>query len=537
MIRRPRSLMIARVNVDPILAAAEEAFARADYVNCERLLDLTGHQPSTRGRAELLRAKIARIAIRIQAWHDAAAVAARSLHDDEGRLSALALEVAALEKLGRRDEASAKLDRLQRQIAQASPSEAAYATYLLALRAWETGDYDGAETLAQRNVKLHPGDAESAALLGWIEVKRERFRAAGAQFMRALDALEQSEIVDLRLQGRLIHAAGIVASETIDLDMGRRVRNEFEAMPWPAALAIERFNAVTCLRFLSLLEGDVNGAWLASRDAAGSAPPGAYAAIAETNAAGASILIGDQAGARIELERAWEILRSGKWGAADDEARVALSNFAIVGARQMPAEARKAITLYQSLAAKANTLNALHRDRRVRAFEAMAAARVSEVIGQRDLAIEHYRRSLDQWQELGFAARAALVALDLRRMTGERGLTKIVKAALELAPNAWFRERLAAKSDPVERLTPAERAVLAELLSGKSAKAIARGLGRSPYTVINHTRSIYAAFGVRSRPKLLVRCAELRISAEQLGAAPLANATSAHRPRSSPERR
>lgn len=531
---RRRSPEAARQEPATFVAAAFDAFARADFEGCKRLLRLDVQRESAdRGRLALLQAKVARIDGDLATWYEAAGVAARDHPDAESRLAALTLRAAAAKRLGKDDESRTLLEDVRRTIDGNPPFDAGYATYLLAVTEWEAGDYDRAQQLIERNLTARSSESESLALLGWIDVKHERFAAAGRRFLAALDALRASGSVDLRLQARLIHAASVVASETINLRAGRRVQREYESMPWPPSLNVERFNTLTCLRFLSLLEGDLPRAWFASRDAAAIAPAPAYTAIGETNAAVASRLLGDRATARLQLARAWEILRGRKWGTADDEARVALTNFAIEGAQEMPAEARKAITLYQSLRGTPNTLNALYDDRRVIAFEMMAAGRVSEGLGRRDLAIEQYRRSLDLWSSLGFTMRAALVALDLRRLTLDDAFLPPVERALARAPNAWFRREFDIEESPVTLLTPTERVVLGELLKGKPAKAIADDLERSQYTVINHTRKIFAAFRVRSRAQLLARYAELKVGGEHGVALDSRNVTSVRLRRSS----
>jgi DNA-binding CsgD family transcriptional regulator len=178
----------------------------------------------------------------------------------------------------------------------------------------------------------------------------------------------------------------------------------------------------------------------------------------------------------------------------------------------MPAEARQAVTLYQSLTAKRNPLSGFAAgDRRIEAYEAVAAARVAEILDRRGLAIFEYERALAIWVELGYFMRAALAALDLRRLTGSDRYDAPIEAALERAPNAWFAPTGADRS-PLAALTPAERTVLSKLLAGKSEKAIAASLERSHFTINNHTRKIFSAFGVNSRAQLLARCVELGIT-------------------------
>ncbi len=52
-------------------------------------------------------------------------------------------------------------------------------------------------------------------------------------------------------------------------------------------------------------------------------------------------------------------------------------------------------------------------------------------------------------------------------------------------------------------LTPAQRRVLNELLRGRDAAGVAQDLGLATVTIHNHTRAIYAAFGVASRVELM----------------------------------
>jgi len=504
-------------DIDAALASASDALERADFAAAKALL--AAARPKRRAesaRVELLRARIARIEGDAQTWRAAAAEAARLHPEPAGRLLALTLEAAALKQLERAAESAAAFESVRAALATVDPRSAGEVAYLLAVEEWENRRYDRAVELVARNVRAGVHLAESEALLGWSDVVRERFAASAAHFLAALAHLNAGPRDDVRLRCRLIHVLGIVASETIDLKLGQRVRREFEAMDWPASLGIERFNARTCLRFLALLEGDIERAWILSREAAVLAPNPAYAAIGETNAAVASRLLGDVRAAELQSTRAWEILTKVRWSSIDHEGRVALTNFAIECGPFMPAEASKALTKYRSLKAKKNSLLAFEYDRRIVAFEKVATGRVAEALGQRGAAIRSYSEALDIWLELGFSMRAALVALDLYQLTGDEDRLGAVHAALERAPAAWFGS-WKTPDGPVDRLTPAERVVLFELLRGKTAKDIADALDRSQHTVINHTRKVFAAFGVSSRARLLARCAELGITAPRSG--------------------
>ena len=91
-----------------------------------------------------------------------------------------------------------------------------------------------------------------------------------------------------------------------------------------------------------------------------------------------------------------------------------------------------------------------------------------------------------------------------------------MRSVLSRAPKAWFAKQLRAPASPVDLLSPAERVVLGYLINGDSAKAIAGKLDRSPFTISNHTRKIFQAFGLNSRGKVIARCAELGITSAKL---------------------
>lgn len=55
-------------------------------------------------------------------------------------------------------------------------------------------------------------------------------------------------------------------------------------------------------------------------------------------------------------------------------------------------------------------------------------------------------------------------------------------------------------------LSPRATQTLGELLGGASEKEIADRMGLSAHTVHQYVKSIYRAFGVRSRAELMARC-------------------------------
>ena len=512
---RRRERAVAGTN-DPV-GLVEAAFVRADYTGAKLILRaVEARTAAQRGSFALIEARCARAEDDVEALLAAAERAANDHPDAAGKLEAVALRGVA-HRLGNRTAlADRDFDRVRQRLEREPDVASGLATHYLAHDAWTRGALDDAEALLAINLGYGKTKASDTALLGWCALKRERFSKAGAYFIESLRLIRASETPDLRAAATTLYGASIVASESVDLKLAKKLQREFAAMEWPASLAVYRFNTITAFRLIALLEGDLERAWVLSRDAVSCAPNAAYAVTGETNAAVASRLLGDERTAMLQLRRAWEIVRQQRLGAPDNEARLALANFAREAASDLPAEARKAMTMCDSLTPRENRTNALTRDRRVLAFELMAQGRVAEVRGNYDAAYDRYRSSFDLWRESHYDMRAALVALDLMRLARDPIYDETLEAVLERAPSAWFAPQASPANELLERITPAETLVLGALLGGKSARAIAEDLERSVHTINNHTRKIFQAFGVTSRSAVLAQCAEFGITPKSL---------------------
>ncbi|MBD5654699.1 MAG: helix-turn-helix transcriptional regulator [Candidatus Eremiobacteraeota bacterium] len=467
--------------------------------------------------AALLEARCWRIEGNFEACQVAANRAATEHPDAAGRIEGIALRGLAFKFINKPALAAKDFEAVRRSLARDPAATLGWPVYFMALEAWLRADYAVAEEYIRKNLDAEADVPTSLVLLGWIEVKAEHYARAGTFFMEALERHRATGTIDLRLQGTVIHAVSVVAEETVDLKLARRLEAHVAEMAWPeTSLRVERFNYLVNASYIALLEGKLDLAFLRAREAVVRAPNAAYEAIGEVTIAAVCRAIGDDVAGLMQLRRAWALLRENRWGAADDEQRVALTGFAFFAASDMPAEARKAMTLYHSLTAKANTRNSLHRDRRVTAFELMAAGRIAVALGNTERARRAFEKALQIWQALQYDMRAAIVALELRRLTRKSAYEAPVRAVLVRAPSAWLGAQLAPAEGPLAFVSPAERLVLAGLLEGKSAKAIASTLDRSVNTINNHTRRIFKAFGVNSRAAVLARCATLAITPKSL---------------------
>jgi DNA-binding CsgD family transcriptional regulator len=504
-----------RAKRDAVLTRALAAFHRANYDTCIAVLDVGVYESaSARARAEFLRARVARVLGDLETWERSAGYAARHCEIAGERAAAQVLLAIVARRLGSADADRYRADA-EAEVVRVRGAASALATYLLATDAWEMRRYERADELAQRNIDNDLIVAESLAMRAYTAAKREKFREAATHFSNALRFVDRDE-VDARARLGVALGALMVASDIADLRLAARARSVYAASPVPSSLDVFSYNFERGLRLVALLEGDLDAAFVAARKSAVLAPSPMFAAIGESHAAEIALLLGERGAFGVQLRLAWNAIRAADWSVADTEQLMALTTFALVAADAMPAEARKAIMIYQSIRPKANPGNSLEDDRRVFAYDLWAAARMNEMLGDRDRALALYRQSRDIWASVDYVVRAAQIALDIRRLDGGVEHRAILEALTRRAPKAWLRAKFEDRIPALSSLRAAQREVLARLLDGFSAKAIAGDLGRSHSTVINHTRKIFAAFGVHSRDELFRVCRDHGITSESI---------------------
>jgi len=468
-----------------------------------------------RGMFSILEARCAREEHELATWSAAAHRAATGHPDARGRLTGVALRALAHRAAGRSAQADRDFELVLAALEREPGTALGFPTYYAAYDAWQRGALDDAETLANRPTTPEVAPF-AAALLGLCAFGRGRYAKATAAFAETLRLLRSSETPNRQLYASTLHETSRIVVETVDLRNARRLKREVAEFTWPTSLARLRLATLGNMRLIALLEGDVEGAWMLSRDAVACAVDPAESVLAETDAAVASRLLGDERATHLQLRRAWDTLRQQRWPVGDPGARYALASFAREAASDMPGEARKAIATFDALTPRHLRESAEIDERRVRACGAMAHGRIAEVRGRYDAAYDRYRESFDIWRDLRHDLRAAIVAVDLQRLARDPLFEEQLDAVLERAPEAWFAPQASPASELLGRLTPAETLVLGALLGGKSARAIAADLDRSVHTINNHTRKIFAAFGVTSRAAVLARCAELGVTVKSL---------------------
>ncbi len=418
----------------------------------------------------------------------------------------------ALTLTGRRDQGESLLDETAVSAKRTSPQLAAEVAYYRAVSRWSTHRLAEAEEIVEAALPASKDvhRARLLQLLGWIDVRSENYSGAARQFTAALDELNRAKQPDVLARSRLLHALSIIAAETVDLRLGRLVRREYETNTWSEDTRIERFHVLEYLAWLSMLEGQVGRAWDERQAALSLTVDTSYHASALTSAANIAGVVGDRFSEARYFELAASLLLRGDQLALDVDRRIAMLAFIASAPSAHVDAARKVLTLYERTRPRKTERHAFEGDRRVEGFELYARGMLSITEGRTQPGIADLEKALDLWSRLTYRLRVAVTANALRSVTGDPHYAQIALDALRSAPNAWLRpalERGSSGDNPLARLTPAERRVLAELCKGKKAREIASTFDRSFNTINNHTRAIFTAFGVRSRASLVAECA------------------------------
>ncbi len=503
-----------------VASALDEAYAAWDAGEYEAVVGLLRGARFAR-RDERVRSAIlhARAALALDRPEDVAPVlvpAGAEAEDGEETVLARMLLGSALTRTDRREHGEAMLDDAAVLAERSAPLHAGEVGYYRALSRWSTHRLAEAEQIVEAALPHATGVARSRLLqlLGWIDIRRENYAAAAQAFTAALGALDESKVTDVKGRARILHSLGCIAAETINLRLGRLVRREYERSTWSNDTRIERFHSLEYLSWLSLLEGDVARAWDERQLGLTLTVDTSFHAMALMNAAHIAGIVGDRFSGSRYLDLAGALLLRGDQVGLDVERRTAMLSFVAAVPTANAETARKILALYDRTAARRTEMLVFEGDRRVEAYERYARGKMAIAERRTQQGIVELERALGLWTNLAYRLRSAVVAYDLRAVTGERRYAETALEALRNAPDAWMRAALQQRTsadDPLGRLTRAERRVLAELCTGKKAREIAAVFDRSFNTINNHTRAIFSAFGVRSRAALVAECARLGI--------------------------
>ncbi len=372
---------------------------------------------------------------------------------------------------------------------------------------------DAKRTLA----KLPPNidldlDLQAQILRGAIAAAQENLPEQGAILLAAHRRASDSAGIDVHARAILASQLASLAVELPSAALRDAAMSEIAAVPWTPDIADAHFEALRSIAWRHALDGDEFNAFRRLKDAVAVTPSAAWRVAALADRAYLATAFGERRWAAQELRDVHELALTVDWASVDGEEKLALPLLAELFAARDPSVALWYLGLFKNVGKHYARVLSSHRDRRVEALETYSFGKVQAALGETAEATRLLAISYQIYDRLGIAwragrAAAALSELDAGAVWSERaqhGFQHYAKSWLVRA-SPTVAGVAPAPSPELDRLTPAQRGVFDLILQGRSTTEIAQTLGRSNFTVRNHIKAIFKAFGVSSRTALIVR--------------------------------
>lgn len=498
-------------------AAAPLDLARTDF-RCarftlarERLRDALEASPGL-ADAALLSARV-----ELRRGDSAAALAVLTRHVRGGKRTVKAeaaiLKAIAFARTG--DAASSRAQfRTADSLLDSGDELRAELTYHQAASEWMERRLDRAAKLldripAERSPDL---DLQISIVRGAIASASENLPAQGAILLEALRRVASRDDVEVYLRAMLVTQIAALAVELPSTELRDAALANVDGVPWTDDISDLHFHAARAIAWRHALEGDEFNAFRRLKEALAAARSDAWRVAALTDRAYLAAALGEKRWAAQELRDAHELASSIDWTAVAGEEKLALPVLAELFASRDPSVAINYVTTFSSVGKNFPRILSSRRDRRVEALEAFSLGKVQLALGERKEARRLLHTAWSIYENLGISWRAARAALALAHTEDAQTWRSRAHAALAAYPRSWLARSggggvtaaLPAAAEP-GNLTQAQRAVMELLLEGRGTDEIARVLGRSSFTVRNHIKAIFKAYGVNSRSALIVR--------------------------------
>lgn len=497
------------------LEEARAAFRSANFgVAAEQLYRMLAQTPAAVDAALLL----ARVELR--RGDPPAAVAALTRHVRNARREAKAeaamLKGVAFSRLG--DMASSRAQfRSAASLLRPNDELRGELTYHTAAAEWIERRLDRAVKLLNQT----PGDRSAdldlhvSILRGAIASANENLPEQGAILLQALRRLRSPHDAEAYLYGMLVTHIASLAEELPGTELGDAAVAHVDKVPWTPDIADLHFHAVRAIAWRHALEGDEFSAFRRLKEALATANSDPWRVAALTDRAYLAAALGEKRWAAQELRDAHELASTIDWNAVPGEEKLALPVLAELFAERDPAVAIAYVTTFTSVGKNYPRILSSRRDRRVEALEAYSLGRVQSALGEKREAKRLLMQAWGIYSEFGMPWRAARAALAVAQIESAAEWKQRANEALAAYPRSWLARGSGATpasghsalSPDAPSLTAAQRAVFEMLLEGRGTEEMANALGRSAFTVRNHIKAIFKAYGVSSRSALIVRAA------------------------------
>lgn len=358
------------------------------------------------------------------------------------------------------------------------------------------------------DIRLHAG-----ILRGAIASARGFLAQQGALLLGAISEI-RDEAPDVYLYAILTTNIAALAVELPSAELRDAAVHHVDRIAWTADIADQHFHALRALAWRSALEGDGFNAFRRLKQALSVTLSPAWRVAALTDRAYLADALGERHWAAQELRDARDLAATIDWGAVAGEEKLALPVLAELFAARDPSVAIAYIATFQRVGHNYPRVLSSNRDVRVEALEKYALGKVQLELGERDESRRLLTAAWEIYERLGIRWRAGRAALALAEISDPAMWRSRAEEALSSYSHSWLARsnlptRTSVAPGPVlDRLTPAQRLVLELLVDGRSTEEIAGKLGRSEFTVRNHIKALFKAYGVNSRAALFVKATQ-----------------------------
>jgi len=454
-------------------------------------------------RATLLKARIA-----LRAYDPATIVsdlldAQQNFESDSNRIEASILVAVAFARLGDFRSAERRFAAIR---AWDIPRELRWeAAHLEATALWMAGRHDEAEDrlLAQQPPEDDRiGRARFVELRSWIAARRGHPLEQVRLLLQAVEVLAGPDYIDVGLLAGILRTLATLNRELHVPELNQTLVDLDANLPWTEELRVDRFWIKSTLAWSLCLRGLWMPAIRLAQQATALAEGPAWHVQSLLDRAYLKRNAGDLSSGQADLEEALELIDSVDWASSRDEERLCLATAAGLYAEIDPTRAHHLLMEFRRHAGSFDVRMGVRSDRRLDAFLNQHAGAVFAAIGDEASAVEAYQTAYSIFKDVQHHWRAALVALNLFRITGERAWHALAEENIRDYPESWIAAdvRLAA---PFAELTPREREVLQAMMEGLDTKMTSERFGLQPTTTRLYRQRVFQAFKVSSQLELM----------------------------------
>jgi DNA-binding CsgD family transcriptional regulator len=350
---------------------------------------------------------------------------------------------------------------------------------------------------------------EALQLQAFIEGLEGRYAQEAAALIRLLQQIDPSDQQFNWPAAFATFTLAVLARELFLPEALPIVDAVLRTCNWPAELNLPHFQALKALGWSYALRGDYFNGFRYLKKSMAHAPTPAWQAMAALDRAYLARCLNEERWSRQELNDAEELSERVDWRATRNEERVALLLFAELFAPIDAQRAQQYLAAFSDLTdLRVPNLHYGAHDERLRA-QADYSAGVTELArGNDKTAVKRLQDSFAVYDRIGYEWRAGRAALRLYETTRDSRWLRVAGEKLHRYPDSWLAAELRAvarNASAEVTLPPMQQRVFEELCRGLSTAEIAKNLGRSQYTVKNHIKLIFKAYGVKSRAALIAR--------------------------------